>query len=165
VRTSPDRSLDGLNERSRERDRKAQRRNVVGLGLFVAGLAAIPLIDVVRTAIAAKAEEREWQIAGPACPVVAKPSKAAMSRRGVMTHRYGDVTFARSFAAVSCAAFPEPGWRWKRRVYRVCQFNNPGAVTVTTARGRTMFEATPGRPITITVRDGRATCVVGGWFR
>jgi hypothetical protein len=137
---------------------------MVGMGVLLAGIAAIPLIDVVRTRIAAKADERAWTITGPACPVVAKPSPVATSRRGVQIHRYGDISYARAFGAVSCAAFQEPGWRWERRLYRVCQFNNPGAVTVTTARGATTYEARPAQTVTVTVRDGRASCVVGGWF-
>lgn len=157
--------LDAFNERFRRRDRTVQRWGLVGMGVLVAALLAIPLIDVVRTAMLAKMEAREWTITGPACSVVNKPSPVATSRRGVMRHRYGDVGFARSFGAVSCAAFPEPGLRWERRVYRVCQFNNPGAVTVTTARGVTTFEGVPGRPMTVKVSGGRASCVIAGWFR
>lgn len=160
-----DRSLTGFSRRFQAGDRVSHGRALVGMAVLVVGIALIPLIDAVRTAIAARREEEAWRIAGPACAVVHRPSTAATSRRGVQTHRYGDIAYSRAFGAVSCAGFAEPGWSLKRRVYRVCQFNNPGAVTVTTPRERVTFEGTPGRPMTITVRDGRASCVLGGWFR
>jgi hypothetical protein len=37
-------------------------------------------------------------------------------------------------------------------------------VVVKTPKETTTFEAEPGRRLTVTVRDGRARCVVGGWF-
>lgn len=160
-----DRGLTGLSSRFLAKDRAANGRAMIGMGVLVAGIALIPLIDVVRTAVAAKREQRQWQITGPACVVVEKPSPVATSHRGVQRHRYGEIAYARSFGAVSCAAFPEPGFSWERRIYRVCQFNNPGAVTVTTPRERVTYEGTPGRPMTITVHDGRPSCVLGGWFR
>ena len=137
---------------------------MAGIGLLLAGLATIPAIDVIRMTIAAEREEKAWMVTGPACARVAKASPVATNRRGAQRHRYGDISFARSFGAVSCAAFEEPGLQWKPVFYRVCQFNNPGAVTVMTPRELATFEGVPGRPMTITVRDGRASCVVGGWF-
>lgn len=160
-----DHGLIGSSGRFRARDRAANGRALIGMGLLLAGLVTIPLIDVIRMTITAKREEQAWMITGPACARVDKPSPVATSRRGVQRHRYGDISFARSFGAVSCAAFEEPGLRWKPVFYRVCQFNNPGAVSVTTHRGRVTFEGAPGRPMTIAVRDGQASCVVGGWFR
>ena len=35
---------------------------------------------------------------------------------------------------------------------------------VKTGLGVTTFEAAPGRKVTVTVREGRPSCVVGGWF-
>jgi hypothetical protein len=161
----PDHGLIGFSGRFRARDRAANGRALIGMGLLLAGLVTIPLIDVIRMTIVAEREEQAWTITGPACARVDKPSPVATSRRGVQRHRYGDISFARSFGAVSCAAFEEPGLRWKPVFYRVCQFNNPGAVTVTTPRERVTFEGVPGRPVTVTVRGGRASCVIAGWFR
>lgn len=50
------------------------------------------------------------------------------------------------------------------RVRHVCQFNNPGAVVVHAAHETVNYEARPGTWLTITVQDGRPSCVVGGWF-
>jgi hypothetical protein len=72
------------------------------------------------------------------------------------------VSFTRPFGAVSCVSIPEDGLT--RENYRVCQFNNPGAVTVETDAARTVFQPPVGRRATVTVRHGKASCVVGGWF-
>lgn len=122
-------------------------------------VASVPLIDVYRTWAAMRMEKAAWDgITGPACPVVAEPSYR--SRRLPRTFTYGDATFTRQHGHASCAGFRDDG-----KVYRICQFNAPGVLTVTTARGTTIFEPGPVRKTTVTVRDGVATCVVGGWFR
>lgn len=105
----------------------------------------------------------EWTIDGPPCPVIAQLTPALIGRKPPRTFRYGSAAFTRSFGAVYCAAIPELGL-WKRESYRVCQFNNPGAVTVDLGGERTIFRPPPGRRATVTVRKGRASCVVGGWF-
>jgi hypothetical protein len=64
---------------------------------------------------------------------------------------------------VSCVAIPEDG-PWTRASYRVCQFNNPGALTVRVGGRSTTFQPPAGRRTTVTVRHGKARCVVGGWF-
>ncbi|MGA0605378.1 hypothetical protein ACO2Q0_05195 [Phenylobacterium sp. VNQ135] len=122
-------------------------------------VASVPLLDVFRTWYAARAEKAAWDgISGPACPVVQAPP--ALGRRQPMTFTYGDATFTRRHGHASCAGFREDG-----KIYRICQFNAPYVLTVTTARGTTIFQPGPVRRTTVTVRDGVATCVVGGWFR
>ena len=64
---------------------------------------------------------------------------------------------------VSCGAVPENPL-WPSTSYHVCRFNNPGAVVVTQGGRTTIFEPGVGRPATVTVRDGKASCVVAGWF-
>src|SRR5690606_33821853 len=99
------------------------------------------------------------------CPVVDRPSSTAVSRRkDPATFEYGGARFTRSFAAVSCAALPEKLF-WPQAAYPVCQFNNPGADTVSTGRRSVTFEPPVGRAATVTVRRGEITCVVGGRFR
>lgn len=157
--------LETLQERERARDRRRQVGNLLSLVGMAVCVAAIPGILTLQMVLAEQAERKAWAITGPACPVVAKPSPLGARRRGdPMTHDYGGATFTRSFGAVSCAGFREAALFGASRVYHVCQFNNPGAVVVKTARGTTTFEAAPGRRLTVTVRDGRPSCVVGGWF-
>jgi hypothetical protein len=165
VRVFEDGQLEVLQERERARDRRRQVGNLLSLFGMAVVVAAIPGILTLQMVLSERAERRAWAIKGPACPVVAKPSPMGSRRRGdPMTHAYGGNTFTRSFGAVSCAGFREPVLFGESRVYHVCQFNNPGAVVVKTLAGTTTFEAQPGRKLTVTVREGRPTCVVGGWF-
>lgn len=157
--------LEILQERERVRDRRRQVGNLLSLVAMAVCVAAIPGILTLQMVLTERAERRAWAIEGPACPVVAKPTPMGARRRGEpMSHDYGGSTFTRSFGAVSCAGFREPVLFGESRVYHVCQFNNPGAVVVKTSGGTTTFEGPPGRRLTVTVREGRATCVVGGWF-
>lgn len=145
--------------RERARDRGRQRVAMPAMLGVVLAIGTIPSITVLQTALAQRAEKRQWDIRGPSCPVVAAPSPLATSRRRPpRSFEYGDARFTRAFGAVSCAGFRGA------RPYRVCQFNNPGAVTVETAAAKVTFEARSGQRITVRVEDGRATCVVGGWF-
>lgn len=156
--------LETLRQRERARDRRRQVGNLLSLVGLAVCVAAIPGLLVVNGVVTGLAERRAWAIEGPSCPVVAEPSPRAVSRRRPpMTHHYGAATFTRSFGAVSCAGFREPSL-FEERVYHVCQFNNPGAVVVKTSAATTTFEAAPGKRLTIDVREGRASCVVGGWF-
>jgi hypothetical protein len=152
-------------ERERVRDRRRQVANLLSLAGMAVVVAAIPGILTLQMVLTERAERRAWTIEGPACPVVARPSPMGSRRRGdPMSHDYGGSTFTRSFGAVSCAGFREPALFEESRVYHVCQFNNPGAVVVRTPAETKTFEGPPGRRLTVTVREGRASCVVGGWF-
>lgn len=124
----------------------------------------LPTVMVGSIYVEARALQRAWTVEGPPCPQVATPSSRAISRhRPPMTFTYGGASFTRSFAAVDCAAVPKSAV-WPREAYRVCQFNNPGAITVRTATSRKVFELPPGARATVTVRDGLVSCVVGGSF-
>lgn len=131
---------------------------------LLAALASIPAYVVWETWSEIQAMKRAWTIAGPPCPVVAKPAPWATNHhRATRSFPYGPATFARAFGAASCVAIPEDGL-WTQRSYHVCQFNNPGALTVTAAGRSTTFQPPPGRRATVTVRHGQVRCVVGGWF-
>jgi len=107
---------------------------------------------------------KEWTIAGPACPVVAKVSIAARGARPPPPFTYKGTRFAFQIGSAFCEAVPDEGL-FPQTTHAVCQFSAPGAVEVT-AGGRTVtFEPGVGHPTTVTVRGGRPTCVVGGWFR
>ena len=156
--------LEILQQRERAKERRRQVANMLSLAGMAICVAGVPGLLVIQGIVTGLVERKAWAIAGPSCPVVARPSPKAVSRRREpMSHDYGGTTYTRSFGAVSCAGFREPAL-FDERVYHVCQFNNPGAVVVKTPRGVTTFEAAPGRRLTVTVRDGRASCVVGGWF-
>lgn len=125
---------------------------------------ALPIIAVYQNWSKSTQLRHEWAIEGPACPVVANPSPAATRHhKPARSFEYGDATLTRSFGAVTCGAVPENPW-WPIASYRVCRFNNPGAIVVVTPRGRTVFEPKPGFPATVTLRRGVPSCVVAGDF-
>jgi hypothetical protein len=127
-------------------------------------LCAIPAFIVFKTWLEATSLKAEWSIKGPTCPTVAAPSPVATRRhKRPVTFQYYEASFTRSFGGVSCGSVPESSI-WPSENYRVCRFNNPGAVVVRTAGRAVVFEPGVGRPATVTVRRGQASCVIGGWF-
>ena len=120
-------------------------------------VAAVPVL----TAYAGWAGEREmqraWTIGGAACPEAVRRSPDLFGARPAKIFAYGGAVFARRFGHVSCAAPVEPR-ATGREVFHVCQFTSPGAET-------TVFLPGIGNPATVTLRDGRSTCVIGGWYR
>lgn len=139
--------------------RIGQAVNLTGLMLVIL---SIPAFLIYETWSEQAAMRRAWNIAGPACPT-AEASPALFGARGPKTFDYGEVRFARRFGHVSCVAPPERGMV-SDKVYRVCQFTAPAALSVT-AEGRTsLYKPGVGRRATITVRDGQVSCVLGGWF-
>lgn len=146
---------------------RMRRRDVVlqhlGLGGMLLLLVAVPAIDVYRTWAGARAEKKAWTIRGPACPVVDHPQASVVGHKPPTTFTYNKVSFTRHLGDVSCAAFREDGFM-NRANYSVCQFSGPGAVTVRTATDQVTFQPGPGKRTTVTVRGGRASCVVAGWF-
>ena len=125
---------------------------------------AIPTIAVYQNWSKSMTLRREWTVTGPACPVVPDPSPVATRRhKPPRSFTYGEATLTRSFGAVTCGAVPENPW-WPVQSYRVCRFNNPGAIVVVTPTQRVVFEPTPGMPATVTLRRGVPSCVVAGDF-
>jgi len=107
---------------------------------------------------------KEWTISGPACPVVAQVSMAARGGHPPPPFTYKGTRFAFQIGSAYCEAVPDEGL-FPQTTHAVCQFSAPGAVEVTTAGRMVTFEPGVGHPTTVTVRDGRPSCVVGGWFR
>jgi len=129
-------------------------------------LCALPAFIVFKNWVEATSLKHQWTIKGPPCAQVDAPSPLATRRRNKepMTFWYGPVRFTRSFAGADCGAVPENPF-WPTTNYRVCRFNNPGAVVVLTEGRKTVFEPGVGLPATVTVRRGQVSCVVGGGFQ
>jgi hypothetical protein len=146
------------------RSRSAWRADLAtGLGLLCA-ISAMPVYLGWVQWEEVRALRAEWTIPGPACAQVDEIAPWARRRkRAPISFSYGPAVWTRSFAAVSCAAVPKSGL-WSRGSYYVCSFNNPGAVVVRTAGREVIFQPPPGGKATVTVRDGVASCVVGGRF-
>ena len=107
---------------------------------------------------------RQWTIAGPACPVVAKPDRAVVGRRSPQFFEYQGVRFGRQSGEVSCVAPPE-GHPLDPKSYAVCQFPAPVMVSVDTGQRTVIFQPGLGRRATVTVRHGQVSCVLAGWFK
>jgi hypothetical protein len=106
----------------------------------------------------------QWTIVGPACPVVATPDRAVVGRRSPQFFTYQGIRFGRQTGEVSCVAPPE-GNPLDPKSYTVCQFPIPAMVSVDAGAGPLIFQPGPGRPVTVTVRRGKVSCVMGGWFK
>lgn len=125
-------------------------------------VAMVPAFMVFEVRAEARALQSEWAISGPPCDVIEPPASSASSRADPQARfTYGGARFSGHFDAVSCAAVPSTWW-WPKDLYRVCMFSGPGALTVTTTDGPLTFRPPQGQSATITIRDGRANCVVGG---
>ena len=134
------------------------------LGLLLLGLMTIPAYFVIETWVGQRQMKASWNIKGPPCPVVDRPSPNVVGRKDPKAFNYGGVDFTRQFGHVSCVAIREPGFMNKES-YRVCQFNAPAMVAVATPDGRkVIYQPGVARPATVTVRHGQPSCVIGGWF-
>jgi hypothetical protein len=145
-----------------------RRRRLVG-GLQTAGivllllaLASIPVQVGVSTWATHQAMKDEWAIRGPACPVVAQVSRAATGFRPPPPFVYQRVGFAYQIGDASCEAVPEG--MFSGATHPVCQFDAPAAIKVTYAGRTTIFEPGVGHRATVSVRGGKVSCVMGGWF-
>lgn len=138
-----------------------QEAGVLGV---LAILLAVPALIVAESSFDHWAAKRDWTIAGPPCPVVERPARAVVGSKPARDFVFNGVTFRRHFGHVSCLAFREDGL-FPTGHYSVCQFSGPGAVHVVRDGRTVVFQPGVGRNATVTVRRGRAACVVGGWFR
>lgn len=137
-----------------------------GLALMIVGLATIPGYIILETWMNVVTMKRDWAVEGPPCPEVAVPAPQMLGKKPLKWFTYGGVRFARKNGHVDCAALPEDTLPWRKAVnYRVCQFTGPGVVGVTLDGRTRWFFPGWGKATTVTVRHGRLSCVVGGWFR
>ncbi len=147
--------------------RRPSRRDVAlqhaGLAGVMLLLVSVPGIDVYRTWAGARAEKKLWDITGPACPIVREADPNVVGHKPPTSFTYNSITFTRHLGDASCSAFREDGFM-NPRTYSVCQFSAPGAVAVTVGGRQVVYQPGPGWRTTVTVRDGRPSCVVGGWF-
>lgn len=139
---------------------KAEIAGMAGVLLMVVSIPAWAAYDTWSSQRALKAA---WSISGPPCPAAERPMPVGTRLRTPRTFEYGGISFTRRFGHVSCVALPERGM-FNEANYRVCQFSGPAMIAVRTERGTALFEPGVGRRATVIVRDGRASCVMGGWF-
>ena len=146
---------------ARQRLRHSGGWEAVGIAVLLVGVASIPLTVGYETLADHHALKTEWAIDGPACEIPAEPIRFHRSPRAFT---YRGVNFKRYYGNVNCIVAPE-GTILSNAGHTVCQFSSPGAVRVTTGGRAVTFEPGIGHPATVSIRDGEASCVVGGWFR
>jgi hypothetical protein len=130
---------------------------MVGVLLLVLGIPAVLSWSDWREMQAMRAD---WAVTGPPCPIgVAMPP----DRRAPMSFDYGGARLGRRFGHVACLGFHEDGL-FDPATYSVCQFSGPAAIKVGLGGRETVYEPGVGRPATVTIRRGQASCVVGGWY-
>ena len=139
-------------------------RRTTGMAVLILTAAGLPAWLVLSTWNERVTLRRQWTIAGPACPVVVKPDRAVVGRRSPQFFTYQGIRFGRQSGEVSCVAPPE-GNPLDPKSYTVCQFPIPAMVSVDAGAGPLIFQPGPGRPVTVTVRRGKVSCVMGGWFK
>jgi hypothetical protein len=129
----------------------------IGIGGILLLVVSIPLQVVYATWADHRALKDEWRIAGPACP---GPVHAWRWREPDTIH-YKGVAFARQYGGIYCEAVPVEN-PFSEATYPVCQFTGPGRILVTAGARTTIYEPGIGKPATVTVRDGKVSCVVAG---
>jgi hypothetical protein len=126
-----------------------------------------PLAAPIWIGYAAWSEQREemraWDVAGPPCPASRWPLRGTSSRPP-QSFDYAGAHFERRSGAVSCADLKPDGW-WSRKQEHVCQFSAPVVLSFSYRGATAVIAPGVGRPATIKIADGRASCVVAGTFR
>ena len=139
-------------------------RRTTGMAALVLTALGLPAWLVLSTWNERVTLRSQWTIVGSACPVVATPDRAVVGRRSPQFFTYQGIRFGRQTGEVSCVAPPE-GNPLDPKSYTVCQFPIPAMVSVDAGAGPLIFQPGPGRPVTVTVRRGKVSCVMGGWFK
>jgi hypothetical protein len=130
----------------------------VGLFALLAAIASIPVSEGYSAWATHRATRGEWLTKGPACPVVSALSMAARGARPPPPFVYKGVGFAFQIGDVTCAAVPEASI-FSSRTFPVCQFDAPSGIAVTVGGRTVVFEPGMGHGATVTIHDGRITCV------
>jgi hypothetical protein len=145
----------------RQRLRHSSWWQTSGIVVLMLAVASIPLAVAYGALADRQAMKAEWAIGGPACPLAAGPSPY---RKAPMAFSYQGVRFTRQYGNVSCVVVPDGGI-FSSAHHPVCQFSGPARITAASVDRAYTFEPGIGRPATVTIRDGRLSCVIGGWFR
>lgn len=135
------------------------RLQTAGVLLLLLAIASIPLTVGVSTFLDHRSLKKEWIVAGPACPVVARVSLAARGAKPPPPFTYRGAHFAYQIGDVECAAVPEKNV-FDSSHYTACQFDAAGAIEVTSGGRTTLFEPGIGHGAMVTVRKGEVACVV-----
>jgi hypothetical protein len=134
----------------------------LGLGAAVLLAASIPAWTAYNWWAFRHELRRDWNIAGPACPLATHSwGSIALSRRP-QEFDYGGMHIVHVFGGADCSPVPED--YFSAKAYSVCQFTAPALVAVTVGGRTVTYEPGYGRRATVKLRHGQVSCVIGGWF-
>lgn len=103
------------------------------------------------------AKEKADEVVGPPCAALTAEAFAARHLTAKMKADYEGINFARAAGHISCDL---------KKGAQICQFTSPIVVVVTPPSGpASYFEPGVGRPATVTVKGGQASCVMASNFR
>jgi len=106
----------------------------------------------------AEAKAREWTPAGAPCPAISQAAYLASGFSATNRAYLSGIGFARAYGYTVCSDINDDGGRSPRHV-PVCQFNDPGALDITTPKGHTYY-LPQTKPATVIVSRGRVSCVL-----
>jgi len=127
------------------------------------GAMSIPFALSLETWLTHLALRQEWTIKGPACAQMPEIPIYARGFRPPKPFTYKGTRFSAQLGDIFCEAVPDEGW-FPKTTHAVCQFSNPSAIEVDTGVIKAIYVTGMGKRATVTVRNGRPSCVVGGWF-
>ncbi len=104
-----------------------------------------------------------WAVAGPPCRQLSAQAFQAQPVRIHARFENDDITFGRGYGHVSCDDITNDGGQGFG-TFTECQFNNPGALEVTTKTGDLYF-LTGGERATVMVKKDAVSCVLAGRFK
>ena len=134
---------------------------MVGLGVAASGVAAFLAWDLGFEGRLNKAHVAEWSVTGPPCPAVSAPWVQSLQLHQRTPLAFEGLNGFMAAGAVNCTENDHVGGRAVPS-YPVCQFNAPFVVGVRAGAGpMTYFQPGMGKPVTVSLRDGKVSCVMG----
>ena len=140
------------------------RLQTAGIVVLLAAVASIPISVGVGTWAAHRASLREWAVKGPACPVSMLLSPAARGAKPPAPFVFQGIGFAYQIGDAFCAVVPVENV-FSQATFPVCNFDAPAAVEVTVGGRKVLFEPGVGHSATVSVRNGKVSCVIGAGLR
>jgi hypothetical protein len=132
------------------------------VGGFLA-LAAILAYVMISSGLRAQSvADQYWKVAGPPCPTLTAQAFLAQPIRPNQSFRMESVVFARAAGYSSCGELAAKGGL---EAEVVCEFTNPGILTVTNAAGVFYFAPGLGQPATVSATSGTPSCVMGSNYK
>jgi hypothetical protein len=136
-------------------------RRVVLTGMVLA-LAAGALFTAMALVERAddKASAAGWDVSGPACPRINQDWYARLRIDRPTPFSFEAIRGSFAYGSASCTEINVADGR-PTKPYPVCELSSPFVIHLTGARAELYFEPGVGRPVTLSLRDGEARCVMG----